>query len=234
MMIVVMTLLTGIVFNSCEKIKGKGDSVTETREVSGYSGIGLAISATLYFSSGPDYSLEIQGQPNVLERILTRVEGNTLVIRLKSGIILGVHDPIRIYVTAPDVHDISISGSGDIYVDNLWSGSDLWASISGSGNISVSAMETGRFNGNISGSGNIRVLGGLADQEYLKISGSGDINMQYVEAGIVYTVTSGSGDMYVNALNILDVTISGSGDVFYLGNPAINTHISGSGSVRKL
>jgi len=234
MVMAVMALLIGAGFSSCEKIKGKGDSVTEARTVTGYSGIGLAISATVYYTSGPDFLLEIQGQQNVLDRILTRVEGNTLVIKLKNGVHLGQHDPIRIYITAPGVDHLDISGSGDIYVDNLWTGSDLSANISGSGSISVSGTESDRFSATISGSGTIRVLGGLTDQEHLKISGSGDIEMRYVEAQEVWTQTSGSGDMYVQAIQLLDVSISGSGNIYYLGNPIINTHISGSGNIRRL
>ncbi|MBN1198990.1 MAG: DUF2807 domain-containing protein [Bacteroidales bacterium] len=234
MMMAFLAFLIGIGFSSCEKIKGKGDTVTEIREVSGYSGISLSMSANVYFTSGNAYSLELQGQQNVLDRMITQVEGNSLVIKLKPGVHLGTHDPIRVYVTAPGVNTLEISGSGDIYVDSPWIGSDLSTNISGSGNITVSISEADRFNANISGSGNIKVMAGTCNREDLKISGSGNIEMQYVEAGDVYTTTSGSGDIYVQALNLLDVTISGSGDIYYLGTPIINTHISGSGNIRRL
>ncbi|MBE0646331.1 MAG: DUF2807 domain-containing protein [Bacteroidales bacterium] len=229
-----LALFIGISFTSCEKIKGKGDTVTEARGVSGYSGISLAVSATVYYSQGPDYSLEIQGQQNVLERIITQVEGNNLVIKLKKGINLGSHDPIRVYITDPGVNTLDISGSGDIYVDSPWIGSDLSANISGSGSITVSMIEADRFNANISGSGNIKAMSGTSGREDLKISGSGNIEMQYVVAEDVYTKTSGSGDTYVQATKLLEVTISGSGNIYYLGNPIINTHISGSGNIRRL
>jgi len=234
MMMALMALLIGISFTSCEKIKGKGETVTETRGVSGYSGIGLAMSGSVYFTPGADYSLEIQGQQNVLDRIITQVEGNRLVIKVKNGVHLGPHDPIWVYITAPGVNTLDISGSGDIYVDTPWTGPDLTADISGSGSITVSMMEADRFSARISGSGNIKVLGGTSGREDMKISGSGSIEMQYVVAGDVYTTTSGSGDMYVHATDMLDVTISGSGNIYYLGTPIINTHISGSGNIRRL
>ncbi len=234
MMMAFVALFIGISFSSCERIKGKGDTVTEARGLSGYSGIGLSMSASVFFISGPDYSLEIQGQQNVLDRIITQVEGNKLVIKLKKGINLGPHDPIRVYITAPGVNTLDISGSGDIYVDDPWIGSDLSTNISGSGSITVSMIEADRFNANISGSGNIKVLGGTSGREELKISGSGNIETHHVEADDVYTITSGSGDTYVQALNLLEVTISGSGNIYYLGNPIINTHISGSGNIRRL
>lgn len=234
MMMAMMAILFGISFTSCEKIRGKGDSITETRTVNGYSGISLAIPGSVYFTNGPAYSLEIQGQQNVIDRIVTHVEGNKLVIKVKNGVHLGPHDPIRVYITAPGVNTLDISGSGDIYVDELWPGTDLSANISGSGNINVTMIEAERFNASISGSGNIKVLGGTSGREDLKISGSGNIETQYVEAEDVYSKTSGSGDIYVQAVQFLEVTISGSGNVYYLGNPIINTHISGSGNIQRL
>jgi len=229
-----MALIVGITFSSCEKINGKGDTVNESRGITGYSGISLSMSATVYFSPDTNYALEIQGQQNVIDHIITQVEGNDLVIKMKPGVHLGNHDPIRIYVTAPEVTRIDISGSGDIYVDAPWTGAFLSVNISGSGNISVSMMVAEQFHAGISGSGNIKVMGGNTGKTDLKISGSGNIDMREVQAGEVETTTSGSGDIYVHALDILDVTISGSGDIYYLGTPVINTHISGSGNLRHL
>lgn len=221
-------------FSSCEKIKGKGDIVTETRYTSGYTGISLAVSATVYYTQDSLSSLEVSGQQNVLDRLITHVEGNQLVIKLKKGVNLGTHEPIVLYISSPDVSSLDISGSGNLYTNNGWKGDDLSVNISGSGNLSVSSIEANRFHANISGSGDIQVLSGQAGWEELKISGSGTIDVRGVTASQVYTTTSGSGDTYVHAESLLDVTISGSGNVYYLGTPVINTHISGSGNIRRL
>jgi len=239
---------------SCEKIKGKGDVITENRTVTGYSGIGLCLSGTVYYKQDSVYSLQIIAQQNILDRLVTEVEGNTLIIKMKPHVILGAHDPIRIYVTAPDVSSLDVSGSGDFYTENNWLGGDITADISGSGSINIAYLEANRFSAKVSGSGSIniayleanrfsakvsgsgsiRTLGGKVTEEDPKISGSGDIDQQNVVCDNVYTSTSGSGETYVNAQKWLDVNISGSGDVYYYGNPTIEVRISGSGSLKKL
>ena len=230
----IVAMFIVISFSSCEKIKGKGETITEVRSVTGYSSIGLAMPAAVYFTNAPDYTLEIQGQQNILDRIETKIQGNQMVIKLKKGVNIRDYKPIRVYVTAPGVNNFDVSGSGDMFVDNDWIGTDLSTNISGSGTITLSYVEADRFNATISGSGTIKALGGFVGREELKISGSGNIEVQYVKTDDVYTRTSGSGDIYVHAINLLDVTISGSGSVYYLGTPVINTHISGSGNIRQL
>jgi hypothetical protein len=231
---VLAVALITVMFSSCEKINGKGDVITEARYVSGYSEISLSMSGTVYFNPGPEYTLEIEGQENIINQVVTRVEGNTLVLRLKNNVILGSHDPIRFRITAPDVSRFDISGSGDIYVDTLVSCTELSANISGSGSIRFSEIDVERFHAKISGSGDIRALAGTAGRSDIRISGSGNVESQYVQANDVYTETSGSGEIYVHAVSLLDVSISGSGNVYYYGTPVINTHISGSGNIHHL
>lgn len=230
----IAALITISLFTSCEKIKGKGEVITETRTTGTYSSIGLSMSATVYYTQGTGYSLLVRGQENVLREIVTEVEGNELVIRVKKNVILGTHEPVSVYITAPTVTGLNVSGSGDFYSDSPWIASTIALNISGSGNINMGTVECETLSATISGSGSIRAAGGTATREELRISGSGTIDLRSLPAVNVYTTTSGSGDTYTHATNLLDVTISGSGDIWYYGTPAINTHISGSGNLHKM
>jgi hypothetical protein len=229
-----LILLAPLLFNSCEKVKGKGDVVTETRSVGTYSAVDLSMDAIVYFTPGEDFALKLSGQQNVLDVIETEVEASRLVIRVQSGIVLGNHKQVTVYVTAPDVSSLNISGSGDIFQEGGWTGDDLFLNISGSGIIRMDSVSANRLFATISGSGSMNAITGRCDREELNISGSGNIDLRYVPCGTVYTRTSGSGTTYVNAISLLDVTISGSGDVWYYGEPSVSIHISGSGNVRKL
>ena len=223
-----------MLMSSCEKINGKGEVISESREVSGYHSVSLEMSADVELTQGDTWSCRISAQDNIMSKIMTSRDGDALIIKLKKGIRLGHHDPIIIYLTAPSVTNLDVDGSGSITVMNDWSGSSLSASISGSGKISIDQLTTGLFTADISGSGDISAQSGSVTREDLKISGSGNIDVRQVTGNEVYTNTSGSGETDVNALTMLDVTISGSGDVYYFGNPSINTHISGSGNIHRL
>ena len=220
-----------LVMNSCDKVKGKGDVVSEFRNISGFTAIGLAMEGDLFFTPDSVFSVEIQAQQNIIDVIETPVEGGKLVLKLKDHTILGNHKNIRFYIHAPDINNLDISGSGGITANALMDEPELSYGISGSGNINLSDVSSNQINGNISGSGSMTGSAGETDYESLKISGSGNIDFLYVMADSVFVTISGSGDVKVHAVKYLEVTISGSGNVMYDGNPVINQHISGSGNV---
>jgi hypothetical protein len=230
----IMAFMTLTALTSCEKINGKGDVITETRNTGTFSSLSLAMSATVYFTPDSIYSLQISGQQNILNEILTEVEGNQLVVKVKNGVNLRNYDPVRVYVRAPSIAGLTISGSGDIYTENTWNTANVSLNISGSGSINITMVNAGQLSANISGSGSIRATSGLVTREDLKISGSGSIDLRGVNCATVYTTTSGSGDTYTTATDLLDVTISGSGNVWYYGTPVIHMNLSGSGSLKKL
>jgi hypothetical protein len=221
-------------FTSCQKINGKGEVVRISRSVTGYSGIELSMETTVYYTQGNIYSLEIEAQENLMGYIETVLSGNDLVIREKKGVSLGKHDPIRIYITAPDINSIEISGSGNINVNESWQGNDLSTTICGSGNIEITDLQSDRITSEISGSGNIEVHSGSCNYEYFNINGSGNIDLRMVDSGTTYADISGSGDIYTKVQKLLDATISGSGNIYYFGTPVINAHISGSGNIQRL
>jgi hypothetical protein len=252
--IVLIALLIPVLFSSCEKIKGKGDVITQTRVVTGYTSIELAIEGDVSFTQDSVYTLSISAQENIADNIETDISGTSLVIKKKDNVVFGKHDPINITITAPSVTDLILSGSGNFTVSRIWSGNFLTTNISGSGNMyvnnifanqlnsvisgsgnmTINSIDGNKINATISGSGNIETKSGISNEEYLKISGSGNIDMRYVETDTAYATISGSGDIYINVKKLLDATISGSGNIYYLGNPVIDTHISGSGNVTRL
>jgi hypothetical protein len=223
-----------LVINSCNKVKGKGEVVSETRNVTGFTSISLSMEGDVYFTPDSVYSIEIQAQQNILDVIESQVEGGVLVLKIQDHTVLGNHDPIRIYVHAPSINGLDVSGSGNISAGEVMDQPDLNYNISGSGNITVAAVKSKQLYGRISGSGNITSSSGTSDYATLTISGSGNLNFQDVMADTVYVTISGSGDVTAYAVKYLDVTISGSGNVRYNGNPVINMHISGSGNVAHL
>ncbi|MBE0646605.1 MAG: DUF2807 domain-containing protein [Bacteroidales bacterium] len=222
-------------FYSCEKVKGKGEVVSQTRDVTGFTGISLAIDATIYFSPDSNYYLEIMAQQNMLDILETDIgSNNSLTIKYKDGVVVGNHEPIKIFIAGPAIQSLTISGAGDILVDTPWLNALKTISISGSGNVSVTELDGDELFVNISGAGNVEATFGSVNYQEIKISGSGNVELVGVESDTTFVNISGAGNVTAWVTKLLDVTISGSGNVSYKGDPVINTHISGSGSVIKL
>jgi len=231
--IILTSLLLG--FSSCEKVKGKGEVVNQTRAITGFTGISLAIDATVYFSPDTGFYLEVRAQQNILDILQTELDANNnLIIKYKPSVIVGSHEPVEIFVAAPDMRSLSISGSGDILVDTPWETQYIETVTSGSGNINISQLDANEFRATISGSGNVQASSGTVNMQHLLISGSGNMDLLGLESDTTMATISGSGNITVWVNKLLDATISGSGNISYKGNPVVNTHISGSGSVIKI
>ncbi len=224
--------IAGILFQSCEKLVGKGPIVTETRTTPNFSGVELKVPGKLYYTEGAAYKVELQSQQNILNEIETIMSGNDLVIRfrhnntnLKSG------EDVIVKITAPAVSKLEVHGSGDIESQTPFNPASLRLAVNGSGNIRITDVETGFLDTEISGSGKINLIEGVTENQALKISGSGDMDFGNFIAKKTTARISGSGNIKVNTAETLDVHISGSGAVRYRGNPVVTSSVSGSGSV---
>lgn len=234
-----MTVLAAVaalvVVSSCEKISGEGPLMTETRQVSGFTGVSAGIPGRILYTIDTLYKLELTAQQNILDVIETYKENGHLTIRVRHGVRLREHEDITIHISAPLADFLQLSGSGNLNVSGRVQGSQLETRISGSGSITVAeASISGMLKADISGSGDIRVQSGAAREEDLRISGSGKIVLDGLTAETAVSRISGSGDIYLKLSQSLDASISGSGSVYYRGNPLVTTHISGSGRVRPL
>lgn len=234
-------------------VQGSGEVISESRQVSDFSNLTLALDGEVILTQGKAESLTIEAQENLLGHIVTEVRGDTLWIGHKTvpGPMLRTNHPIKFYVSMPDIHSLKISGSGSISTEQIET-SELTLKVSGSGDLVIGQLETTTVKNNISGSGTISIDALTATQMDTKISGSGRCNLSgtVLEQGLnisgsgrYYTselesqqlsaVISGSGDAWVWVTEKLDARILGSGDIFYLATPEINSNISGSGEVIK-
>jgi hypothetical protein len=208
----------------------------ETRNVSGFTGIGLSISADIYLSQAADFKVELEGDKDYLEKIETVVEGDVLKIRIPNHFNFSFSDKkIKIYISMPQVNSLSISGSGDILAQTAIKTGDLKIKISGSGNVKIENLSVKNLELGISGSGDIVMAGtDVAESASYSISGSGDIDNQGLQCKKVDIHVSGSGDVKVWAVDELNAKVSGSGDVYYKGRPIIDSKTSGSGDLKHI
>jgi hypothetical protein len=216
---------------SCEKIDGDGPVVTETRDVSGFSGIDFRIAGDVYFKKDSVYKVEVSAQQNILDKLDTYISEGNLVIKPRNGIHIRSYKDVTVLVSGPELNRLRVSGSGNISTGDAFTTGSIDMDVSGSGKITVADMTADYADLKISGSGDIKIQNGAITEEKIKISGSGSIDLSNVTAIKATTTTSGSGDIRLQVSESLNATISGSGSVYYKGNPIIDTKISGSGKV---
>lgn len=220
-------------FTSCikEVISGSGPEVTEVRNTGSFTGIELALNATVNYTQDSVFKVEIKGQQNVINEIQTDISGSQLIIKLPWDTKLVSYSPITINISAPGVNAFNVSGSGKIQSVSNVAVTNADLNISGSGSINISSITSSDIDVRVSGSGTVQISSGSTTTQSMNISGSGLIDVLGVTAKSASTYTSGSGDIKLTATENLEAHISGSGKVYYMGNPVIDANISGSGKL---
>ena len=227
---IIYSITTALLLLSLESI-----AQTETREVSGYSGISSSGPFNIHINIDGTESLKIEAGADAISKIETFVEDGTLSIKFKKQSDHWMHNnygKIDIYVTAKSLSAISNSGSGSMKVEGAVTGTDVSIALSGSGDI-VTSIKSGKLNAAISGSGSIHLTGN-AQESQIRISGSGSLMGKQLATGSASVSIAGSGNAYVMANKTISASIVGSGNVIYTGNASItNSRTIGSGRISK-
>jgi hypothetical protein len=213
-------------------VAGSGKLKTETRAVSGFTGISLFLGGVVEIRQGNTEGVTVETDDNLLPLIETVVEHGDLKIRTAPANLSYTTRQMKFVVSAKNIDSLAIAGSGDILSEALKAAA-LKASISGSGDIRIKSLEAGTLTVSIAGSGDFAAAG-HASSMHARIAGSGDIQAENLEAKTVDVGIAGSGDATFWVRNTLNANVAGSGDVKYYGDARVKKSIKGSGSLERL
>ncbi len=239
-----------------ETIKGNGNIVTKTYDVTAFNEISTSLPATVNFTVSNDYTCVVRVDENLLECLEIMVKDKDLIFkkqkdynsnRLKAT-------EFVIDVTAPSLEEINLAGSGTFKAHSPLEGEKMEANVAGSGDIIFNKTVTvkeiklnvagsgdlfcdeliaDKMECNIAGSGDLKVSTGSAREAEASVAGSGDIvlycDIENLEANI-----AGSGDIKARINGRLKYGIIGSGDIGYYGNPVVEGDKVGFTSVKRL
>ncbi len=206
-----------------------------TADVPTFTRISFGVPGKAYVRQGNSQKVELEGPQEALDKIEAQVDGNRLVIRSRERWFnwnWTDNDRITAYITVRDIEALSVSGSGDMIVENRIRASTLKLAVSGSGSLKIET-DAGTTEADVSGSGDMVVRGTLAGFEG-DVSGSGKIELNAAVAGRSVFEISGSGKVMATGKSAnAEVDISGSGKVLAADfeTNTCRVRISGSGSV---
>ena len=238
MKILSLAFLTVILLssNACrpfgKRIKGNGNQVTETRNISRADRLSVRGDFDVVLTKG-ETVVKVTADENLMRYIRIEMDDNKLVIQTEEGVNLSSDNNITVNISTPTLREANVLGSGNITSnDKFVSTENITLKTTGSGNITVGVNSPDVTVG-ITGSGDINVLG---ETRALKVSitGSGNFNGQQLKSEDADVSIAGSGNATVFADVSLKGSISGSGEIKYRGNAAVTKHISGSGTITPL
>ncbi len=190
-------------------VTGSGTIKSETRPVSGFTGVALSGIGKVVITQNGRESLTVHADDNLLPLLRTSVVDGTLRLETAPNTNLNPTKPIEFDVDARTLSSLDLSGAGDIQANKI-EAKALTASLSGAGNMSLSGTVT-----------DLR----------LTLSGAGSIAGEGLKAQQAVVSNSGTGNVVVNAARQLTITLSGVGNVEYLGAPRVQQNVSGVGRV---
>ncbi len=216
-------------------VRGSGNIITETRQVSDFNKVQLDGAGTLTITKGDSESLQIEADDNVLPELTSDVTGNTLVLGIEENWWQKAIIPtqtINYVLTVTDLSDITINGAADLYLDGFETDS-LTIKINGAGNITVSDLAANAFEFEINGTANSDLSGEVHDLS-IKVNGMGNVQAGGLQTSTADIEINGLGNGTIWVTDSLSVSISGGGSLSYYGFPTVSQDISGAGDIISL
>ena len=208
---IVAFLLSACGLGTAKTIRGSGELITESRDVSDFERVSLTCSGDVIITQGEEESLTVETDDNIIEYVITEVKSGTLELSIKKGINISP-TRFRFTLSVNDLDELSISGSGDITADSLITDS-LAVKVSGSGDVRVDSLAAERIDVQSFGSGDVGIDSLTAESVDVQIFGSGGAGIDALAADSVDLEIFGSGDVELSGeVTQQDIGISGSGD----------------------
>ena len=233
--ILVMTIFGSISagcgdFSMGESVDGSGKVTTETISTDDYDVIRVEGFMDVHLEDGKEGEITVTTDDNLHEYLDIEVNGDELILKMKSGISLSTTEGVNITVPVKSISEVSLSGSGDVDSKDVIVSEELSTSVSGSGDIDLD-VKAKSVSVEIHGSGDVELKGAAINLD-VSLSGSGTFKGYGLVSQYADVKTSGSGDAKVFVIKSLTAKVSGSGDIIYKGEPsASDVNSSGSGDI---
>ena len=244
--LLLVAVLTIVSMSACRIEKAydsKEPAKTYHLNLSGFTSLHNASNCDIHFTQSDTYKVTLKATPAWYDHHSISVENGALTIKSdkykgKNGVtVLFLNDSqgAEMWISAPSLDDVSLSGSGDLSFDNDFNGKSLSIIRMGSGDTNTKNVTlTGDFKYSVSGSGDADMGSVKAKKVSFSVFGSGDIKSGLADVANTELTISGSGDVDLNFSNCgnADVSVTGSGDVTLSGElQTLGKHTSGSGDV---
>lgn len=214
------------------RIAGSEQIETETRPISGVTGVSINYPADVTLIQGDEESIVIEADDNLLPQLRTEERDGVLVIESNvRGWSERVRptQPVKITITLANIEVIDMSSAADVTMAELETAA-LNVDVSGAGNVTIGNLTAEEFMADLSGAGDMEISGS-ATNVGLSISGAGSFDGEGLQTQTATIAISGFGDASIRVSDELTVEISGAGSVDYYGSPVVHEDVSGLGDV---
>ena len=230
-LVLIFSLSSCRYFNN-EVIHGDGNVVSQQRNVSSFNAIDAGGAVEVHLVQGPA-GVKVSADANLQEFVEVFSDGDVLVIQYKENTSLEPSSDIKIYVSAPYLNNIDVSGASRIIADGPYTATTaLGLTASGASKITMN-LNVPNLDVDISGASHVDLQGKATDVK-AAASGSSELRALELIAETADIDVSGASDAEITANSKMKIEASGASSVSYKGNAAVAQNVSGAGSVKKV
>jgi hypothetical protein len=211
--LVLCGLVIGVVAYASEDgtIDGSGNPAAVTRAVTPFSAVHLSGTSAVRITVGPERSVVVHADDNLVERVTTEVDADVLSVSTRGN--FTASSPMYVDVSVGSLDAVTLSGTGAISVQGV----DADAL-----RVELPATGTG-----------LVTVSGSAQRLTAQLGGTGDLqlaDLQARDAQVTLTRT-GTGRIEVHVTDTLRATLSGDGEILYSGSPKVIERVTGTGAI---
>lgn len=215
---------------AAQQLKGNGNVQTQTRNVSGYTGIDVSGGFAVEITQGSNEGVRLEAEENLLDNIRTEVKNGVLHIYNDKS--LSSTKGMKAYITIKELNKIDISGGVKVVGNSTFKTNTMVLDLSGASKVALT-VEAKQLKADMSGASKVE-LKGKAEELKMEMSGASNVDASELIAKDVKIGASGASKVKVHADNTLDINASGASAVQYKGKPSITSDTSAAARISRM
>jgi len=196
-------------------------SNTQSRNVASFSKISVSSGIDLYLTQGTTESVRVEADADLIDKIITEVNGETLRIYVKntSAWNWGWNKTRKVYVTFDDLSSLDASAGSDVEAKGEVKVEKINISASSGSDVEFERLFAQSVRVEASSGADAEVAGETKNLTVDSSSGS-DIDCEDLLSEVCKASASSGSDITVYVTQSLEANASSGGDISYKGNPS--------------
>lgn len=205
----------------------------QDRPTGSFTGIEISSAIKVVLTQGNTEKLTLEGDDDILQRVITETRGNKLIIKLKEGTYNKSSQEVTAYLTFKTLSSIELSGAVNLNGTNEMNFNDLEFECSGATKINLH-LNASKLDCDFSGASNLS-LEGSVQLLNIDISGASKVNASDFVVKNCNIDCSGASYIAIHVTDKLRAEGSGASKISYKGNPSIvESDMSGASKMSKM
>lgn len=233
---ITVAIIISLFFSSCafdvnfgNGTAGNGEVIHDTRTINEeFTEIHASEGIDVYVTQADEFSIEVEGDENIIDLIGTDIKNGRLRIHAIENIGRATK---KVYVSLPIIDKLDSSSGADLITRNVIEADRISLKASSGADLYIE-VKADEITADASSGADIKIEG-EANMLYADASSGADIKARDLNTKICDADVSSGADITVNVSESLTADASSGGDIKYSGDANVQAKKSASGSVHK-